>query len=65
MPVDDLRRSRTWGIEDTTTGVAGTVHGNFKTAQREAFKLCEHSRAPVNIYAVDGREWTHEAVVKP
>jgi hypothetical protein len=51
---DDDRKARYWGIEDSSTGVAGLVHGNRKTAEREAFKLAEYKGVPATIYKISG-----------
>jgi hypothetical protein len=64
-PSPDLRYTQTWGIEDSTNGVAGLIVAGVKTAQKEAFKLCEYRNAPVTIYWIDGRAWRVYAVVKP
>lgn len=61
----DNRISHTWGIEDGIYNCAGLFVGNWRSAQREALKLCEYTKAPVNLYLADGGEWTLEAVVKP
>lgn len=62
----DLRYPRDWGVEDSTTGVAGIVYGNIVKARREAFKLCEYRHAPVMIYRItDAREWIAEELVTP